>query len=197
MPTFSRRTKAIAGFIIVVAIGYGISLFWETQNRVPASFSAARGQGAIIAQNIVSVSNQSTDTLGKINQYDKVGDYADALVLTKGLVDQSQDLRTQAINLSGQIASMTQALAGVKDFGAQQDALEAISSHLAMINQLVNYSGDLSKLLNVLQARFSGMPGTAGEVEGLVTQVNTDINAINNFNRQAEQAMAAFDKIEK
>ena len=197
MPTFSRRTKVIAVFVIVVAAGYGIALFWEKQNKVPANFVTARSQGAIIAQNIVSTSDQSTDTLTKINQYDKEGDYTDALTLTKGLVSQSKDLKSQALDLSTQMGSMTQALSGVKDFNAQQDALEAISSHLALINQLVNYSGDLNKLLNVLQAHFNGQPGTAGEVEGLVTQINIDINAINNFNNQAKQAMTAFDKIEK
>jgi len=197
MHNFSRRTKVIAVFIIVVAVGYGIALFFEKQSKVPAGFANARGQGAIIAQNIVSTSNQSTETLQKISQYDAEGDYTDALTLTQGLVSQSAALKTQALDLSTQIGAMTQALSGVKDFGAQQDALEAISSHLALINQLVNYSGDLSKLLNVLQAHFSGQPGTAGEVEGLVTQINTDINAINNFNNQAKQAMTAFDKIEK
>jgi hypothetical protein len=197
MLTFSRRTKVIVVFVVVVAVGYGVSLFWEKQNKVPANFVAARSQGAIIAQNIVSTSDQSTDTLAKIDQYDQKGDYADALTLTQGLVSQSKDLKSQALDLSTQIASMTQALSGVKDFGAQQDALEAISGHLALINQLINYSGDLSKLLSVLQAHFNGQPGTAGEVEGLVTQINLDINAINNFNNQASQAMVAFDKIEK
>jgi hypothetical protein len=197
MLKFSRRTKVIAVFVIVVAVGYGVALFLEKQNKVPTNFVTARSQGAIIAQNIVSTSDQSTDTLEKINKYDQAGDYTDALTLTQGLVSQSQNLKSQALDLSIQIASMTQALSGVKDFGAQQDALEAISSHLALINQLVNYSGDLSKLLSVLQAHFNGQPGTAGEVQGLVNQINTDINAINNFNSQATQAMAAFDKIEK
>ncbi len=197
MPKFSRRTKAIAAFIIVIAAGYAVAWYWEGRNKVPASFTAARLQGAIIAQSIVSTSDQSTNTLEKIDQYDKEGDYADALTLTKGLISQSTDLRNQAIDLSGQIQNMTASLSKVNSFDAQQQALEAISSHLALINQLVNYSGDLSKLLDVLQARFSGQAGTAGEVESLVNQINTDVNAINNFNSQAEQAMTKFDSIEK
>ena len=194
MAKFSRRVTLVIIFVVLISAGYAFAAYWQGRNKVPAAFTTARNQGAIIAQNIVSTSNGSTATLEKIDQYDQEGDYADALKLTQSLVSQSQALRNQAIDLSSQIEAMTESLSGVKDFTAQQDALEAISSHLALINQLVNYSGDLGKLLDTLQARFSGQPGTATEVTNEVTQINTDINAINNFNKQAEQAMTAFDK---
>jgi hypothetical protein len=197
MPKFSRRTKAIAAFLIVIAVGYGIALYLESRNSVPPDFTAARLQSAIIAQDIVNNSNQSTATLQKINQDDQQGNYTDALTLTNGLVTQSQDLRNQAVDLSNQVENMTKALSGVNDFNAQQAALEAISSRLAVINQLVNYSGDLTKLLNILQAKFTGTTGTDGQVQAQVSQINTDVNAINNFNAQAGQAMDKFDKIEK
>lgn len=196
MAKFSRKVRIILIFAVVIAAGYAFAVYWQGRNRIPAAFATARNQGAIIAQNIVSTSDSSTATLEKIDQYDKEGDYTDALSLTRGLVSQSQTLRTQAIDLSDQIEAMTQSLSSVKDFGAQQDALEAISSHLALINQLVNYSGDLGKLLDTLQARFSGEAGTNSEVTNEVAQINTDINAINNFNHQAEQALAAFDAAE-
>ncbi len=197
MPKFSRKTTLVAVFVIAIVAGYGIAAYWQGKNHIPASFTNARSQGALIAQAIVSTSNSSTAQLAEIDQYDKEGNYSQALTLTQGLVSQSQTLRGQAIDLSNQIATMTQSLSGVKNFTAQQDALEAISSHLALINELVNYSGDLGKLLDTLQARFKGQQGTTQEVTTLVTQINTDINAINNFNNQASQAMAAFDKIEK
>jgi DNA repair ATPase RecN len=197
MLNFSRRTKVIAAFLIVIAIGYGIALYWEGRNKVPSDFTAARLQSAIIAQTIVNNSNQSTATLEKINQYDQQGDYTNALALTNGLVAQSQDLRDQAVDLSNQVENMTRALSGVNDFDAQQAALEAISSRLAVINQLVNYSGDLGELLDVLRSRFTGTAGTSVQVQTLVNQINTDVNAINNFNAQAGQAMDKFDSIEK
>ena len=197
MSKFSRRTKALAAFVIVIVVGYGIALYWESQNAVPPDFTAARLQSAIIAQAIVNNSNQSTATLQTINQDDQKGDYTDALVLTNGLISQSQDMRNQAVALSNQIENMTRSLSGVKDFGAQQAALEAISSRLAVINQLVTYSGDLGNLLDTLQSRFTGTAGTNTQVEAEVNQINTDVNAINNFNAQAGQAMDKFDSIEK
>jgi hypothetical protein len=196
MGKFSRRTKIIAAFIIIILLGYGIALFWEAQNKVPADFTAARQQGAIIAQTIVNTSNDSVNELQQINKYDQEGDYKDALASTTDLINQSAELRTEAVQLSTQVSSMTKDLSDINSEPAQQAALESISSRLAVINELVTYSSDLNHLLTVLQARFSGTPEPNGTVQGIVNQINTDVNAINNFNAQAGQAMDQFDTIE-
>jgi hypothetical protein len=197
MSKFSRRTKVITAFIIIVAVGYGLAIFWQSLNKVPASFTAARLQGAIIGQTIVNTSNQSTDELNAINKYDQEGDYADALASTTDLINQSAGLRSEAVQLSTQVSQMTKDLSDINSAPAQQAALESISSRLALINELISYSNDLDRLLFVLQARFSGKPQPDGVVTGIVNQINTDVNAINNFNAQAGQAMDKFDSIEK
>jgi hypothetical protein len=197
MHKFSRRTKIIAAFIILIAVGYGLALFWQSENKVPADFTAARLQGAIIAQTIVNTSNQSTDELNAINKYDQEGDYTDALASTTELINQSAGLRSEAVQLSAQVAQMTKDLSNINSAPAQQAALESISSRLAVINELITYSNDLDHLLAVLQSRFSGTPQPNDEVTGIVNQINIDVNAINNFNAQAGQAMDNFDTIEK
>ena len=194
MAHISRPTKIVIAFVVIVVAGFAAAIFWQSQNKIPQSFTDARTQGAAIAQNIVNISNQSNATLAEVNADDQKGDYADALKLVSGMVAQSQDLRNQAVQLSNQVQAMTQALSGVGSIAAQQSALEAISSHLALINQLINYSGDLGNLLDALQARFSGQ-STKANIASLVNQINTDVNAINNFNSQAQQAMQQFDKI--
>jgi DNA repair ATPase RecN len=191
----SRRTKYILAFVAVVLVGYGIVRLTQAGGGVPQNFTTARTQGAIIAQNIVNLSNQSTATLAQIDTLDQKQDYADALTLTTSLVAQSQEIRDQAVQLSGQIQQMTQSLSGVSDVNEQQAALESISNRLALISQLINYSGDLGKLLDALRSRFSGTGGTNAQVTALVDQVNTDVNAINSFNSQAGQAMDRFDGI--
>jgi len=204
MAKLSRRTTIIIVFVVVIALGYGLTLFWQSQNQVPVAFVNARAQGATIAQNIVTISNQSNATLAEVNADDAKGDYKDALTLVSGMITQSEDLRNQAVQLSNQIEIMTQALSGISSIDEQQAALEAISSHLALINQLINYSGDLGNLLTALQAHFSGvlapatgMGGIAQSIPTLVNQINTDVAAINNFNNQAMQAMAQFDTLTK
>ena len=191
----SRRTKVVVIFAAIVILGYLI--VWLTQGKggVPQDFVEARMQGAIIAQNIVNLSNQSTAALEQVNTLDQKQDYANALTLTTSLVAQSQEIRDQAVELSAQVGQMTKALSEISDFNARQAALESISNRLALINQLINYSADLEKLLDMLRNRFTGRGGTNVEVQALVNQINTDVNAINNFNSQAGQAMDRFDAI--
>ena len=192
---FSRRTKLITAFIVIVILGYTVVKLTQGKGGVPQDFTDARLQGAIIAQNIVNLSNQSTNDLVQVNALDEKKDYASALTLTGNLVTRSQEIRDQAVALSNQVGAMTKALSGISDFSARQAALESISSRLALINQLINYSSDLSRLFEMLQGRFAGRGGTGPEVQGLVNQINTDVNAINNFNSQAGQAMDRFDTI--
>ena len=66
-----------------------------------------------------------------------------------------------------------------------------------MINQLINYSGDLNNLLTDLQAHFHGVASANQNIPALVGQINTDVAAINNFNNQATQAMQQFDTLVK
>ena len=197
MSTFSRRTKIIAAFIIIVAVGYGLVLFWQSQNGVPVSFTAARTQGAIIAQTIVNDSNQSTDELNAINKYDQEGDYTDALAATTALINQSAGLRNEAVQLAAQVQQMSTEIPNIKSTDAQQAAIQSMTNRLALINELITYSNDLDHLLAVLQSRFSGTPQPNTEVANIVSQINADVNMINNFNTQAGQAMDKFDSLEK
>ena len=196
MLKFSRRTKIILAFVGIVALGYAVVLMTQGKGGVPQEFTDARLQGAVIAQNIVNLSNQSTADLVQVNVLDEKRDYVNALALATNLVTQSQDIRDQAVALSSQIGEMTKSLSGISDFNARQAALESISLRLALINQLINYSADLSRLEDALQARFAGTSAASpAEVAALVNQINTDVNAINNFNSQAGQAMDRFDGI--
>src|SRR6185437_3532165 len=171
MRKLSRRTKIIIAFVAIVAAGYFIVRFTQKSAAVPPDFTSARSQGAIIAQNIVNLSNQSTAQLEQVDQQDQQGNYQGALAIVTTLVSQSTDIRNQAVQLSTQVENMTQALSGISNFDAQQAALESISNRLALINQLINYSGDLGNLLSVLQGRFSGAGGTNSQVTTLVNQI--------------------------
>ena len=193
---FSRRTKIIIVFVALVVAGYGLIQLTRGGGGVPSDFTSARLEGAIIAQNIVNISNQSTADLERVNELDEKREYAEALDLATDLVARTQEIRDQAVELSIQVSEMTKALSGITDFAARQAALESISSRLAVINQLINYSADLSRLLDLLRNRFAGSGGVTNvQVRALVDQINTDVNAINNFNSQAGQAMDRFDNI--
>ncbi len=191
---FSRRTKI---FLIVIASIVAVFLgnrLLDSKNSVPGEFTEARLQGAIISQNIVELSRKSTADLEAINKLDSEKNFGQALDLTLKVIQQSREIREQAVKLSDQVSKMTQALSGIKSFEARQAALEAIASQLAIISRLINYSDYLGQLLTILQARFVGQPGDH-RVATIIDQTNAEVNAINNFNNQATQAMARFDSI--
>ena len=192
---FSRRAKVIIAFVAVVIAGYAMVKLTQGDGSVPQDFTQSRMQGAIIGQTIVNLSNESKTDLAQVNQLDADHNYAEALAVTSNVVSKSQAIRDQAVALSAQIEQMTKALSGISNFEARQAALESISSRLALINQLINYSGDLMNLMDVLRNRFQGTGGSNAEVQAAVNQINTDVNAINNFNAQAGQAMDRFDSI--
>ncbi len=195
MPNASRQTKIISIFLAFIAIGAVTAWFSSKKGGVPNDFTQAREQGALIAQNIVDLSNQSTNDLVRVNDFDKLGDYTDALVLTTNIIAKNQNLHDQAVSLSGQIEAMAKSLPDISSSEARQAALDAISSRLALVSELINYSGDLEKLLFTLQGHFTGVSIKRGDVQAIVDQINTDVNAINNFNGHAQQSMVQFDTL--
>ena len=191
----SRRLKMVIGFIVLVGGGYtGISL-WKNSGAIPADLSNARIQGALISENIVNLSSQSAADLSKINELDKEGKYSEALAITTQAITQSQEIRDKAVALSDQITTMTKSLSEIQSLEARQALLDAITSRLALVSRLINYSADLSQLLEVLRNHFSGISFKKGDVASLVDQINSEVSAINTFNDQATQSMEKFDKI--
>ncbi|MDP3948655.1 MAG: hypothetical protein Q8Q17_01755 [bacterium] len=189
----SRNTKIFLGAIGMVVIGtLGFRLL--ASNAVPQDFIDARIQGAIIAQNIVGLSNQSVNDLERINQLDQQKNYAEATNVALEAIQKSKDIRNQAVELSNQVSKMTAALSGINSFEARQAALEAISNRLALIGKLINYSDYLNQLLQALQVKFAGQRGD-NNVEMIINQLNAEVTAINSFNGQSTQAMNRFDAI--
>ncbi len=192
----SRRTILFSLFILVVLGGYGVSRLFSS-GGIPSDFQDARLRGALIAQNIVNLSNESGRNLQKISELDSKGNFKEALAITADAAKQSKEIRTKAVALADEIGNMTKALSGIQSFEARQAALESIASRLALLNRLINYSNYLSELTQALEDRFRGIPGSEKQVMVLVNQINAEVQAINTFNGQAGQAMDRFDAIVK
>lgn len=193
------RYKYFAIFLTIIFLGgggYWLSQFLGFATSVPKEFSDARVRGALIAQNIVNLSNESALDLAEINRLDRAYSFTEALNLTSDVVLKSREIREQAVALSSQVEAMTRALSDIKNLDARQAALESIANHLALISRLINYSGNLAQLLDSLGTKFSGGNVPASKsVAVLVDQINAEVRAINSFNNQAVQAMGRFDKI--
>jgi hypothetical protein len=194
-----RQTKIIIALGVLVVAGFVLARLNLSSATVPTEFSDARFQGALIAQDIVNLSNQMSGDLAKVQEFDHNQSTTEAINLTTELLQRSQEVRTHAVELSQQLEKMTAALSGVKSQDARAVALESIADRLALINRLINYSDYLAQLMTTLRDRFLGTarPAGAPNVATIVNQINSEVTAINNFNRQAGQAMDRFDDILK
>ncbi len=191
----SKSIKIVLSIILLGGGSYAAVRFWKLSAGIPKEFVDSRLQGALIAQNIVNLSNQSVFDLGKINEFDSSKKFDDALKLTEDVLKQSQEIRDQAVELSREIERMIKSLSSIDSLDARQAALESITNRLALISRLINYSGYLGQLLDVLRNRFAGSAVKGQQVTQLVDQINSEVRAVNNFNSQAGQAMDRFDKI--
>ncbi len=172
---------------------YFLAGFLGLSGGIPKEFTDARLQGALISQNIVNLSNQSVLDLVEVNKLDQARNYTEALNSASEIIQKSQAIRDLAVQLSAQVETMTKSLSQIKSFEARQAALEAIANRLALISRLINYSGYLGQLLDVLRYKFDGGSARYSQTASLIDQINAEVRAINNFNGQATQAMERFD----
>ncbi|MBS3902790.1 MAG: hypothetical protein KGZ30_00205 [Anaplasmataceae bacterium] len=196
MNYFRRRTRIIAIFSGLVIAGAIIAYVFSGGSGVPGEFSEARSRGALIAQSIVSLSQESTSVLEEINRLDRQGRLSEALALTTNLMEKNDELRNRAIELSREVEAMTLSLESLRDGEAQEVALESIASRLAMVSGLISYSNNFEELLSVLQGKFRGQPVKgARPVNTIINEINSQVEAINNFDQEAQRSIERFDAI--
>lgn len=188
-----RRIRLLIVFIIIIFIAYFILRFLNAEPRnIPSDFLAARQEASLIAQNIVLISNESTNKLNEIAQFDKKREYTEALILISQELERNREAREKAIKLSAQLEIMAKNLAKISPASAGQIALEAISSETALISRLITYNDYLTKLLEVLREKFLEKHN-GDQVSELISKINDEVKAINDLNQKFNEVMEKFD----
>ena len=193
----SRKNKLYIGFVVIVIAGYiTYKVILASTFGTPKDFSEARERGALISQDIVNLSNELKDNLTEINRLDKEGNITDALQKTTDLATKSMEIRSKAVELSGELERMTSSLPKIKKEESKQAVLDSVSSRLALISRLINYSDYVYQLLSTLRDRFTNQYVEYGKVDSLITKINDEVRAVNSFNQSAISAMEEFDKLQ-
>ena len=188
-----RRIRILIVFIIIIFIAYFILRFLSAEPRnIPSDFLIARQEASLIAQNIVSLSNESISRLNEISQFDKDRKYTEALLLISQELERNREAREKAIKLSAQLEIMARNLAKISPASAGQIALEAISSETALISRLITYNDYLTKLLEVLRNKFLEKQN-GDQVPELISKINNEAKAINDLNQKFNEVMKKFD----
>ncbi len=188
-----KRVRLLILFIIIILLAYFVLRFWAIQPKnVPDDFLRARQEASLIAQQIVSFSNESANNLDELARLDKEGQHTEALVLISQELERNQQAREKGIELSVQLETMAKNLAQISPASASQVALQAIASETALISRLITYNDYLAQLLEVLQEKFLGK-SSDGKIAELIGKINDEIQAINDLNQKFNDVMKEFD----
>jgi len=192
MPISLRRLSIIAILFVIVVIGYFARLGLSS-DVVPPAFREARQQSSIIAQDIVNTSNAISGDLVEVNRLDQANQPREALALTAGLIQKTQEIKLKAASLSAELEKMASTLTEIKSEPARQEAIKSITNRMALIGRLLSYSNYVLDLAKVLEDRFREVPNEQNPTV-LIAQINAEVTAINNFNREAAEALDRFDQ---
>jgi len=188
-----HRIRILILFIVIILAAYFVlRFFWVDIKNVPEDFLRARQEASLIAQDIVTISNESTNSFDEIARLDKERKYTEALVLISNELERNRQAREKAIKLSVQLETMARNLAQISPSSAGQKALEAISSETALISRLITYNDYLTQLLEILRGKFLGK-NQGDKIPELIAQINGEIQAINDLNQKFNDVMKEFD----
>jgi len=152
----------------------------------------ARQEASVIASEIVSLSNESTNNLNEIAQLDKEKKYTEALLLVSRELERNRQAREKAIKLSVHLETMAKNLNQISPASASQLALQAISSETGLISRLITYNDYLTQLLEVLREKFLGK-NIGNKIPELIAKINDEAQAINDLNQKFNEIMKEFD----
>ena len=194
------RPLILITVLLVIITVLAVRMISRESRYVPPEFYDARNNGVVLAGEIVNLSRQSLTRLTRISELDQEKNFTKALALVSEELVEYQKSQEAAARLASRLETMARLLADVRPARAREIAAEAISSEVALVSRLVNYNDNLRDLFVVLQLKFNTRNASGdldGRVNQLITKINEQAKAINQFNQRFNDAMAKFDKIFK
>ena len=182
--------------VVAAGIVLAVRLLLFPADHVPAEFSEGRVRGAALAENIVVLSRKTLGRLDAIAEYDRNNRTAEALLLISQEVLESGTMREEAARLASQLERMARVLPEIKPERARQLATEAVSSEVALVSRLVTHNALLTELFDILKMKLSDRSANVdGRVNELINNINSEAQAINQFNKRFIEALEEFDMI--
>ena len=187
--------RLVSVFVVVLILVGGYTLFRlidSIQGGVPQEFSDARAQGGVISEKIVSDTNDVAAAIMRLSGT-STPTRADASSTIGEILDKVTETRALAIDLSSELGKMSQALPGIRVPDARDAAVESISQRLALVSDLISYTEEVTRLAAALRLHLEQGTSNRQAIAALIEQINSQITAINNLNRTANESMDRFD----
>lgn len=191
-----RKHKNLFSGALVLAALYLLGYYFVTKAFIPDNFTTARHQSALIAKEVVALTEESLTNLDKIALQDRQYNFGQALRLVREELERAQNSRLKAVDLTRELDGMARAAAGIKPAKLRNLAISAISNELSLISHLIVYNDILNGLLQTLEFKFSGdINYKSEEVQILIKNMNQEAKEINNLNEAFNEKMKKFDEL--
>jgi hypothetical protein len=180
---------------LIAAIIASVTIF-DRPEEIPQEFLEARASGAEIAKSINSFADSVVADLQSISRKNEDGDYTAALDLTIEEIKKAREAKDRSLDLLGELQKMVPSIEKMRTDEAQQLAMQAVSTEVALVGKLIEYNDDLNKLLNNMRLKFvSYDPAIYNEQTDAITKtMNEKALQINEMSRKYQALMSEFDE---
>ncbi len=188
-----KRIRLLILFLFITLIAYFVLRFLPLEPKsIPEDFLRARQEASLIAQEIVTLSDDSASSLNEIAEFDQEHKYSEALILISRELERNRQAREKAIKLSNQLEIMAKDVAQISPPSVGQIAIQAITFETTLISRLITYNDYLTQLLEVLREKFLGK-SDGDKISELISKINDEARAINDLNQKFNDMIKAFD----
>lgn len=185
------KTALGAGVVVVAVLLY---LLMQTPATPPKEFLETRIQTIGAVNNLTQLMNNSLANFEKVNTFIGNKNFVEARDFIKFEFSQRAERQNAAVLLATHLEKMAQAATQIDSSGARSDAVEAITSGIAMVSRMVSYSNNLELLFNELQRQTAGGAPNNGMLAKLSGDLNADAAAINELGENFNEAFNRLDR---
>jgi hypothetical protein len=186
-------TFAVAAIIIFI---FFFRVDGTEEMFVPEELSEARMKSASISERIVDLSRDSIETLKEIRRAELAGEYNEALDLVMMEIEQNEQARKEALDLSYELTHIAERLEEVRPKEAAEVGLQATIYAAQITQRLINYNTYTLQLFDTLRSHFvagSSSEEISASVQDIIVKMNEEAQAINALNGEYKEAMRKFD----
>jgi hypothetical protein len=194
---FLTSKRALITFALIAmgaGVLYGAYLFSNT-GHLPSAFTEARDKAALASQEIVRLTNETSEIIKEVNNLERTGAYAQARETLEKAEKSNEAAHKQAITLSVELQGLAESLVGVRKSNSQRLAYQAVAVELSLVTQFINYTDQVNSFLEELAAVLEGIISPdRTSLEAKLKSANEMAKRINDLNAEFQERMKEFDR---
>jgi len=164
-------------------------------DNLPQNFLLSRKTAALISQNIVDLTNKTSDKISAANKADLAGDKTNARVLIEDAQTTNKEAYRAAAQLADQLKILTESLSQMKSMDSQRLAYNAVATELSLVTEFVVYTQNLNDFLEKLIVSMeTDVQVSKDDIASALKKTNDSAKKINNLNAEFNDRMARLDK---